>query len=78
MSGIDKERCGISLKRVNIIWYCLPLDGLKQYRFSTVAIKNKDWQKIAYYYNGANYRAFSYDTRLLSAYRLTGDYIKTG
>jgi hypothetical protein len=43
-----------------------------------LAIKNKDWQLIAYYYNGANYRAFHYDTRLLSAYRLTGDYVKTG
>ena len=42
-----------------------------------LAIKNKDWQKIAYYYNGKNYRAYHYDNRLLSAYRLTEDYINT-
>lgn len=40
-----------------------------------VAIRNKDWKKIALYYNGVNYRAFRYDTRLLSAYRLTEDYV---
>jgi hypothetical protein len=43
-----------------------------------LAIKNKDWQKIAYYYNGENYRAYRYDTRLLSAYKLTKDYLQTG
>jgi hypothetical protein len=42
-----------------------------------LAIKKKDWHKIAYYYNGENYSAFCYDTRLLSAYGLTRDYIKT-
>jgi hypothetical protein len=41
-----------------------------------LAIKNKHWQKIAYYYNGENYRAYRYDKRLLSAYELTSD-IKT-
>ena len=39
-----------------------------------LAIKNKDWKKIAYYYNGANYRTFCYDSRLLLAYRLAEDY----
>jgi hypothetical protein len=43
-----------------------------------LAIKNKDWQKIACYYNGGSYRSYCYDTRLHSAYRLTGDYTKTG
>lgn len=43
-----------------------------------LAIKNKDWQKIAYYYNGENYRAFRYDSRLLAAYRLTSEYLQTG
>lgn len=37
------------------------------------AIKNMDWQKIAYYYNGTNFQAFRYDSRLLSAYRLIED-----
>lgn len=41
-----------------------------------LAIRNKDWQKIAYYYNGRNYRANHYDNRLYAAYRLTEDYIK--
>jgi hypothetical protein len=43
-----------------------------------LAIKNKDWQKIALYHNGKNYRAFRYDTRLMSAYRFTSDYLQTG
>jgi hypothetical protein len=55
----------------------LAIKWIKTVRPLDLAIKNKDWQKIAYYYNGANYRAFCYDTRLLSAYRLTGDYLKT-
>jgi hypothetical protein len=56
----------------------LAIKWIKTVRPLDLAIKNKDWQKIAYYYNGANYRAFCYDTRLLVAYRLTEDYIKTG
>jgi hypothetical protein len=38
-----------------------------------LAIKNKDWEKIAYYYNGEYYRNYSYDTRLLTAYHRTSD-----
>ncbi|THU34880.1 N-acetylmuramidase family protein [Niastella caeni] len=52
----------------------LAIKWIKTVRSLDLAIKNKDWQKIAYYYNGANYRSFRYDTRLFSAYRLTGDY----
>jgi hypothetical protein len=43
-----------------------------------LAIKKKDWQKIALYHNGKNYRAFRYDTRLISAYKFTGCYLQTG
>jgi hypothetical protein len=37
------------------------------------ALKAKDWAKVAYYYNGANYKEFHYDTRLAAAYRLSDD-----
>jgi hypothetical protein len=60
----------------NQVW--LAIKWMKTVRPLDLAIKNKDWQKIAYYYNGANYRAFCYDTRLLSAYRLAEDYKETG
>jgi hypothetical protein len=33
------------------------------------ALKNKDWATFAYYYNGALYRNFKYDTRLATAYK---------
>jgi hypothetical protein len=59
----------------NQVW--LAIKWMKTVRPLDLAIKNKDWQKIAYCYNGANYRAFCYDSRLLSAYRLTVDYINT-
>lgn len=32
------------------------------------ALKKKDWATFAYYYNGAQYRKFNYDTRLSQAY----------
>jgi len=32
------------------------------------ALKAKDWQTFAYYYNGENYRVNNYDKRLLTAY----------
>lgn len=38
------------------------------------ALKAKDWAMVAYYYNGANYRQFHYDDRLIAAYRLCEDY----
>jgi hypothetical protein len=56
----------------------LAINWIKTVRPLDLAIKNKDWQQIAYYYNGRNYRAFHYNNRLLSAYRLTGEYTKTG
>ena len=37
------------------------------------ALKTKDWAKVAYYYNGANYKQFNYDTRLAAAYRKSED-----
>ncbi len=52
----------------------LAIKWIKTVRPLDLAIKNKDWQQIAYYYNGANYRAFRYDERLFAAYRLTEDY----
>ena len=55
----------------------LAIKWIKTMRPLDLAIKNKDWPKIAYFYNGKNYQSFHYDTRLLSAYRLTSDYIKT-
>lgn len=55
----------------------LAVKWIKTVKPLDLAIQNKDWQKIAYYYNGANYRAFHYDTRLLAAYRLTSDYLQT-
>lgn len=33
------------------------------------ALKNKDWATFAFYYNGAQYKKFSYDTRLADAYK---------
>jgi hypothetical protein len=30
------------------------------------SLKNKDWKTLAYYYNGAEYKKFNYDTRLKS------------
>ena len=33
------------------------------------ALKNKDWAVVAYYYNGAGYKKFKYDTRLEAAYK---------
>jgi len=33
------------------------------------ALKVKDWQKVAYYYNGSAYKIFSYDTKLAAAYQ---------
>lgn len=38
------------------------------------AVMAKDWQHIAYYYNGENYKKFHYDDRLMAAYRLTDDF----
>lgn len=32
------------------------------------ALKKKDWGVLAYYYNGAGYKAFNYDKRLAKAY----------
>lgn len=32
------------------------------------ALKNKDWATFAYYYNGAGYKQFKYDTRIAAAY----------
>jgi hypothetical protein len=32
------------------------------------ALKSKDWAKVAYYYNGSNYKVNNYDVKLLSAY----------
>jgi hypothetical protein len=52
----------------------LAIKWIKTVRQLDFAIKNKIWQLIAYYYNGANFKAFHYDTRLLSAYRVTGEY----
>jgi hypothetical protein len=34
------------------------------------ALKANDWQKVAYYYNGAAYKTYSYDTKLAKAYQL--------
>jgi hypothetical protein len=56
----------------------LAIRWIKTVRPLDLAIKNKDWKKIAYYYNGENYRAFCYDTRLLLAYRVMEDYKGTG
>jgi len=55
----------------------LAINWIKSVPYLDLAIKNKDWTKIAYYYNGSSYRAFHYDERLLSAYRLTEDYLQT-
>jgi hypothetical protein len=54
----------------------LAIKWIKTVRPLDLAIKNKEWQKIAYYYNGENYRAYHYDTKLLTAYNRTGYYIK--
>jgi len=32
------------------------------------ALKSKDWAKVAYYYNGSNYRINNYDVKLKQAY----------
>lgn len=34
------------------------------------ALKEKDWATFAYYYNGAGYKKFKYDTRLAAAYEV--------
>lgn len=41
------------------------------------AIKNKDWDKIAYYYNGQNYKRYHYADRLVAAYNLIRAYSAT-
>jgi len=33
------------------------------------ALKNKDWATVAFYYNGAGYKKFNYDTRLAAEYK---------
>lgn len=33
------------------------------------AVKNKDWTTVAFYYNGAGYKKFNYDHRLLQAWQ---------
>ncbi|QXV65247.1 N-acetylmuramidase family protein [Mucilaginibacter sp. 21P] len=33
------------------------------------ALKTKNWQKVAYYYNGSAYKKFGYDTKLANAYK---------
>lgn len=33
------------------------------------ALRNKDWAKVAYYYNGPNYAINKYDTKLEAAYK---------
>ena len=38
------------------------------------ALKAKDWDKVAYYYNGANYKEFHYADRLAASYRLCDSY----
>lgn len=32
------------------------------------ALKNKDWQSVAFYYNGSGYKEFNYDHRLIAAF----------
>lgn len=34
-----------------------------------IALKGKDWAKVAYYYNGANYKVNNYDKKLADAYK---------
>lgn len=34
------------------------------------ALKRKDWQKVAYYYNGSGYKRNNYDNKLASAYNV--------
>ena len=33
------------------------------------ALKNKDWVTVAYCYNGAGYKKFNYDARLIKAFQ---------
>jgi hypothetical protein len=32
------------------------------------ALKTKNWDRVAYYYNGSNYRVNKYDEKLATAY----------
>jgi len=54
----------------------LAIKWIKTVRPLDIAIKNKEWQKIAYYYNGENYRAHHYDNKLFTAYSCTANYTK--
>ncbi|GGH03789.1 N-acetylmuramidase family protein [Mucilaginibacter phyllosphaerae] len=40
------------------------------------ALKAKNWQKVAYYYNGENYRQYRYDSRLAAAYNTMDEFKK--
>jgi hypothetical protein len=77
----------IGFKKVGELWdfakeseynqVLLAIKWIKTVRPLDVAIRNKDWKDIAYYYNGANYRTYQYDTRLMVAYNFSKDYVST-
>ncbi|MFD0792756.1 N-acetylmuramidase domain-containing protein [Mucilaginibacter litoreus] len=39
------------------------------------ALQSKNWQKVAYYYNGAGYKRFNYDKRLADAHSKASAYL---
>lgn len=74
--GFNYVACGFGT--VNAMWddfkkgdYQQVLGGAHFIQSNTAlynALKNKDWAKVAYFYNGANYKVNKYDTKLAAAY----------
>lgn len=46
----------------------LAIRFIKSNSLLDAALKNKNWNTVAYYYNGSGYKKFKYDSRLLTAY----------
>lgn len=74
--GFNFSACGF--KTVNDFWdYCKASEknqiiaGAKFIQSNKklyAALKTKDWPKVAYYYNGSNYKVNNYDVKLEKAY----------
>ncbi len=75
--GFNYAKCGYS--SVNEMWDDFKKGEYQQVKGAAIFIKNspklhealkdKDWECVAYYYNGANYAVNKYDQKLKAAYR---------
>lgn len=76
MMGFNHKVCGYSTVEAMIEAFrqsesnqlTAMLRFIKSKPAMAAALKKRDWGVLAYYYNGAGYKAFNYDKRLAKAY----------